>query len=89
MPLGNVFLRLVVNTSPENASSRAIYRPRSEQFVEYLAHCSKLHEKEKEQRDSEHSGDRAKHEDDPDQRDRIAEGIRNIERFERRYRTRR
>ena len=44
-------------------------------------------EKDQEQRDPEHSGDRAKQEDDPDQRDRIAEGIRNIERFERRYRT--
>ncbi len=47
------------------------------------------HEKQKENRDPENSGDRANHENDPDQRDRIAEGVRNIERFERRYRTRR
>jgi len=45
-----------------------------------------LHEKQKKQRDPETSGDRAKHEDGPDQRYRIAEGVRRIKNFEARYR---
>ena len=47
----------------------------------------KTNEKQKKERRAENSGDGANHETDPDQRDRIAEGVRNIERFERRYRS--
>ena len=77
-----VFVEHMRNANNDNSDTWIALSAATERALE-------LHEKQKKQRDPEHSGDGAKHEDDPDQRDRIAEGIRNIERFEARYRTRR
>ena len=74
------------NFPSDGARFREVGQMRSYQFSS--KHVSPRATDEK-KRDPEHSGDRANHETDPDQRDRIAEGIRNIERFEARYRTRR
>lgn len=81
MALNDGFLRLEVHTAGQNARCRTIYRPRSEQFVKYIAHALKLDQEKQKDTDR---GDSRDGEPDKQREEYISRRIRDIDAFERR-----
>ena len=83
MALSDRLLHFVVHSSTENPRSRTVYRPRSEQLVEYLAHASKARE-EKDGADQESSSSAEDEKRALDQAEFVKAGVERIRRFEER-----
>jgi hypothetical protein len=84
--LNDNLIRFVVHSSAENPRSRTVYRPRSEQFVEYLAHASKSREQQKPDRERQAPKNKNERDKTAEHLEAVEQGLRQIERFESRYR---
>ena len=83
MALSNHLIRLVVHSSTHNPSSRLIYRPRSEQLVEYLTHASKPDKQKNEQSEREPAPSGADEQKRAQEREYIEHRLKEIRAWER------
>lgn len=82
----NFFIRLVFDAATQDPCSRAIYRPRSKQLFQYLAHASKPHEKKDEGGSGEPDSSNADEQRAEDERRYIDTRLKEIAAWERKIR---